>query len=121
MSGQDTEYKISGTILDKDSREAISGLTIRAFDVDFLTENDCLGEAKSDENGKFTIEYNKTDFVKNFLERLFEGGPDIELKIYDDPQKPPIHTTPKRNGATRFESYLIEIKIAASTGKQRKI
>jgi|GEM_PF-1375312 len=109
-------YKIQGRIIDKKNQAPIEGLIVRAFDVDCLSEDDYLGEAQTEENGEFTIRYRQSEFVNNVLERFFEGGPDLVLKVYDgEPNQPEdrlLHTTERRGGASRFERYLIVLDVS---------
>lgn len=103
------QFKIQGRILRNKTNIPIKDLLVRAFDVDYLTQDDFLGEAHTDAQGKFTITYRESDFVKNILEAFFEGGPDIVLYIYA-PDGSLLHTTPKRSGAHRFEQFTIRIQ-----------
>ena len=107
MSGYE-QFKIHGQIVREGTGTPLTGLLIRAYDVDCLTEDDFLGESRTDRDGKFEITYRKSDFVKNILEVFFEGGPDIVLRIYT-PEGTLLHTTPQRSGAHRFEEYLISM------------
>ncbi len=64
----------------------VAGLKVRAFDVDWLQDDD-LGSAITDSNGKFRIDYTFSDFNKTpFSPSInFElvGGPDIYFTIED--------------------------------------
>ncbi|MDQ6973065.1 MAG: hypothetical protein Q9M30_10475 [Mariprofundaceae bacterium] len=107
MSGYE-QFKIQGRVVQTGTDAPLAGLLVRAFDVDFFTEDDFLGEAHTGRNGEFQITFRESDFVKNILEQFFEGGPDIVLRIYA-PDGTLLHTTPKRSGAHRFEHYYIMI------------
>ncbi len=100
-------YLIAGTVIDE-SGQPISGLQVKAFDVDLLSEDDFLGQGETATDGSFTILYRQAQFVKNVLESFTEGGPDIVLTIYDQTGKL-LHTTKRRAGAARFEKYSITI------------
>lgn len=100
-------YIIAGKIQNR-TDEPMPGLLVKAFDVDRLSNDDFLGEGTTDRNGRFTVKYRNADFVKNILEYFIEGGPDLVLKVYD-PTGNLLHTTSLRSGASRFESYLIEL------------
>ncbi len=100
-------YLISGTIT-TGSGEPLSGLSVRAFDVDLTSEDDFLGQGETSHDGSFTILYRKEQFVKNVVESFTEGGPDIVLHIYDQ-QGQLAHTTKRRSGAYRFEKYHIAL------------
>jgi len=87
----------------------MSGLIVKAFDVDLLSEDDFLGQGVTAMDGSFTILYRKKQFVKNILESFTEGGPDIVLTIYDETGDL-LHTTKRRGGAARFERYEISLR-----------
>lgn len=68
----------------------LSGLTVKAFDKDWITD-DSLGEATTDLNGKFRIDYTSADFKVTFLSPIinvetpfppFNTGPDLYFHIY---------------------------------------
>ena len=77
MSGKEDTHTIRGRIIHAGTKAVVTGLRVRAFDADVLSEDDYLGEGRTDKNGNFRIQYRKTDFVKSFLESLLEGGPDL--------------------------------------------
>jgi hypothetical protein len=86
----------------------LEGLTVKAFDIDLLSDDDYLGHGITAMNGSFTILYRKEQFVKSRIESIAEGGPDIVLKIYETDGRL-LHTTPKRGGAQLFEQYRIQL------------
>ena len=100
-------YLIAGNVTDK-SGSPLPGLTVKAFDVDLLSEDDFLGQGETAFDGSFTILYRQRQFVKNIVESFTEGGPDIVLTIYNSAGDL-LHTTKRRGGAERFEKYHIEI------------
>ena len=101
-------YLIAGTITSNQDKP-MSGLIVKAFDVDLLSEDDFLGQGETAMDGSFTILYRKKQFVKNILESFTEGGPDIVLTIYDETGDL-LHTTKRRGGAARFERYQISLR-----------
>ncbi len=100
-------YLISGTITDSKGAP-LEGLTVKAFDIDLLSDDDYLGHGVTAMNGSFTILYRKEQFVKSRIEAIAEGGPDIVLKIYETDGRL-LHTTSKRSGAQLFEQYRIQL------------
>jgi hypothetical protein len=102
-------YLIAGSIKDQNGNP-FSGLIVKAFDVDLLSEDDFLGQGATASDGSFTILYRKAQFVKNVLESFTEGGPDIVLTIYDQAGEL-LHTTKQRGGAERFEKYEISLEL----------
>ncbi len=101
-------YLIAGTITG-DQDKPLSGLIVKAFDIDLLTDDDFLGQGETAMDGSFTILYRQKQFVKNVLESFTEGGPDIVLTVYNH-QGELLHTTKRRGGAARFEKYEIALK-----------
>jgi hypothetical protein len=98
-------YLIAGNITDH-AGSPIPGLTVKAFDVDLLSEDDFLGEGETAFDGSFTILYRQKQFVKNIVESFTEGGPDLVLTIHN-PSGELLHTTKRRSGGERFEKYKI--------------
>jgi len=106
-SSMSNSYLISGTIVNG-SGSPLEGLTVKAFDIDLLSEDDYLGHGITTINGSFTILYRKEQFVKSRIESIAEGGPDIVLRIYGT-DGTLLHTTTKRSGAQLFEQYHIQL------------
>ncbi len=78
MAKSTFQYSVSGTITDLQGK-FLNGLNIRAIDQDFKTE-DLLGQATTDENGKYRITYTDQDFRIGGKE---SGGADIIIRVYD--------------------------------------
>jgi hypothetical protein len=70
-------FKISGQVFEAETRIAVAGCRVRAFDKDVLLD-DALGTALADDDGQFTIVTSSARFV-DFLEKR----PDIYLQILD--------------------------------------
>ena len=60
-------YLIAGNVTDS-TGNPLSGLTVKAFDVDLLSEDDFLGQGDTAFDGSFTILYRQKQFVKNIVE-----------------------------------------------------
>lgn len=107
------EFSITGIVREKESKQPIPGLLVRAFDKD-LFYADLLGNAITASDGSFSIGYEGKDF-----QELFDRRPDIYLDIYGsatarEPGRAgdsPIYTTKKhvRFNAGRREHFKIEI------------
>lgn len=107
------EFKITGLVIEKESKRPVPGLIVRAFDKD-LFYTDLLGNAVTAQNGTFELGYEGKDF-----QELFEKHPDIYLNIYasaavKDPSRTkdtPIYSTKKhvRWNAGRREHFIVEI------------
>src|SRR3954453_16010081 len=76
-------WVICGMVTDCKTGVAIAGVKVRAFDADWLQDDD-LGSGTTDGAGKFRIDYLPIDFKQTPLSPLisFEliGGPDIYFK-----------------------------------------
>jgi len=70
-------FRIFGRIRRKETGQGISGLKVKALDKDLLFD-DRLGSAITDEDGRFEIRYDASDF-RDF----FEQRPDIYLRVVD--------------------------------------
>lgn len=73
---------ICGRVVVCDTQTPVSSVKVSAFDVDWL-QDDALGSAVTDANGKFRIDYLAADFKKDVLGLNIElfGGPDLFFKI----------------------------------------
>lgn len=98
------KYVITGKVQETTSSRGIPGIIMKAFDKDRLYD-DLLGEAMTDINGNFRIEYDEKKFG-----RLFEDAPDIYITLKTLSGKV-IYTT---EGSVRFnakphEVYLVRL------------
>jgi hypothetical protein len=76
-------YVICGRVTDCQTKVPLKGLRVFAFDVD-LIQDDPLGSALTDSNGKFKIWYTEADFSKTIFSWLnveWPAGPDIYFRI----------------------------------------
>ncbi len=71
------EFKISGVIRELGSGRPLAELLVRAYDKDLIYD-DLLGNAVTDNAGRFEMKYTGKDFKE-----LFDNSPDIYLKIMD--------------------------------------
>ncbi|MDD2462636.1 MAG: hypothetical protein PHI97_01440 [Desulfobulbus sp.] len=73
-------WVICGKFVTCEGKKPLPGATIRAFDADWF-QHDSLGEAITDFNGRFRIDYTSADFKKTpfspWINIEFIGGPDI--------------------------------------------
>jgi len=70
-------YKITGKIVNSDSKEGIKGLRVEAWDKDLLM-NDMVGSAITGDGGVFRIQFDESYFKELFLDR----NPDLFFKVY---------------------------------------
>jgi hypothetical protein len=77
-------WVVCGHVLVCDSKEPVSGVTVRAFDVDWL-QDDALGSAVTDSSGHFRIDYLTSDFKRTPFSPLINvewvGGPDLYFRV----------------------------------------
>lgn len=73
--------RVTGRVVDATNRtRGIPGLTVEAFDIDFLSGDDKLGSATTDADGRFQIDYSPSNY------RIWFPGenPDIEVRVYGE-------------------------------------
>ena len=79
-------WVICGKVTVCKTQTPVAGLKISAFDVDWL-QDDALGSAVTDSNGKFRIDYVISDFNRTplspFINFELVGGPDVYFRIED--------------------------------------
>ena len=101
---------VLGIVVEEESRRPLQGLRVRAFDKDLIRDDD-LGEALTDEAGRFEIRFTEAQF-RDFT----ETAPDLYLRIYDSTGRL-LHSTEnavRRNAGTResFEVAIPRAKLA---------
>lgn len=76
-------WTICGRVVECDSKAPLAGMTVRAFDADWLGD-DWLGSAVTDGAGRFRIDYTGAAFRK-FLGpfNVTGSGPDLYFKVFD--------------------------------------
>jgi carotenoid cleavage dioxygenase len=79
--------RISGVVLEHESKKPLPGLMVNAMDKDII-KDDFLGQCETDAEGRFEIRFSDADF-KDFG----EAHPDIYLTIYRPGHAAPIHDT----------------------------
>ena len=103
--------RLYGTIVEKESGRPVEGLLVRAYDKDLVLD-DHLGDAHTDENGAFEIEYSEVQFRD-----LNETLPDLYLHVFDASGKRLLHTTERETRqADVIERYEIKIPRAKLAG-----
>jgi hypothetical protein len=69
-------YITTGQVIDRDTSEGVVGLSIEAWDND-LQRAQKLGDAKTDDNGRFSISFDLRQFN-------YETAPDLFFKVFHD-------------------------------------
>lgn len=78
MRGQDQYWEaVKGRIVNPRGRP-MGGVTVQVYDKDVMVD-DHLGEAVTEDNGKFRVEFTQADYTPPFSPG--EGRPDIYLKL----------------------------------------
>ena len=91
---------ITGIIKD-DLGKPLSYLFVEAYDSDFGTSEDYLGNATTDAQGKFEISFDERAFKQDF--EILERRPDIYVKVSDSYRT--LYTSQVRSEATDRELY----------------
>jgi hypothetical protein len=92
--------KITGIIKD-DLGKPLSYLFVEAYDSDFGTSEDYLGNATTDAQGKFEISFDERAFKQDF--EILERRPDIYIKVSDSYRT--LYTSQVRSEAADSELY----------------
>jgi hypothetical protein len=106
-------YRVYGRVRRTDNGQGIPNLTVRAYDVDWISSDDYLGRDTTDANGNFDIRFNRSAFDAGWFD--IEGGPDIILKIWNL-EGHLIHTTNEHSGAGSQTQFDIRINPADLIG-----
>ncbi len=96
---------VVGTIVEQESGKPLAGLRVRAYDKDWVFDDD-LGETVTDAEGRFEISYTDVQFRD-----LEETQPDLYLRVYDAEGKRLLYSSEKavRRSALVVEHYDIRI------------
>jgi len=92
-------WTICGRVRVCDTGTAVGGVRVRAFDVDWLQDDD-LGSAVTDSSGHFRIDYSTADFKRTIFSpainiELF-GGPDLYFRVETLSSTPLLVEPPSR-------------------------
>jgi carotenoid cleavage dioxygenase len=98
-------FRVEGVIREQGSGRPLSNLTVRAFDKDLIND-DHLGDAVTDANGRFEIH-----FTDEAFKDAIETRPDIYLSVFEHGGGEPLHDTSYaiRKNASQEEYFEIEI------------
>ena len=94
-------WVICGRVVAQKTQQPVSGIHVTAFDADWL-QDDELGSALTDAEGKFRIDYTRADFTRTPLSPIInteEGGPDLYFKV-NTPNGTVLLDEPKTKGQT---------------------
>lgn len=72
-------FRISGHVIDRETRQGLSGLRVEAWDKDLIF-NDLVGADTTDQQASFRIEFDESHFREIFLDRR----PDLFFKVFRD-------------------------------------
>lgn len=81
-------WVICGRVVEQETGHSVAGATVRALDAD-IVQHDALGEATTDYEGRFRIDYTPEDFHRTPLSPLVNielaGGPDLFFGVRSYP------------------------------------
>ncbi len=108
------EFKISGVVYERETKLPLPNMLVKAYDKDLIYD-DLLGNAITNDAGRFEIKYATDDFKE-----LFEKKPDIYFRIMDKDGKRVMHISPNsvRWNAGVDEFFEIEIPMHKLTAKE---
>lgn len=99
-------YRVYGRTRRSDNGQGIANLTVRAYDVDWISSDDYLGRDTTDQNGYFDIGFSRSAFDAGWFDP--EGGPDIILKVWNASGRL-IYQSSERSGAGKSTYFDIRI------------
>jgi len=74
----DKKYIISGQVVHTETNQGLGDLRVKAYDKDYLTQDDYLGSARTDDEGHFTLRF----VSEQFREWIFDNKPDLYFRVY---------------------------------------
>lgn len=103
------KFQILGTVEEEETGRPLADLIVRAFDRDLIFD-DKVGYAATDEDGRFEIRFNRSDFRD-----VGESRPDLYLRIFDPSGVREIHQTTDaiRWNASPTERYRLRVPARA--------
>jgi hypothetical protein len=99
-------YRVYGRVRRSDNGVGISNLRVRAYDVDWISSDDFLGQVYTNATGGFDIRFNESAFDAGWFD--FEGGPDIVVKVYNSSGNL-VYKSAERSGAGKTTYFDIRI------------
>lgn len=72
-------YLINGQVFHEKTKRGLGGLRVEAYDKDYITKDDYLGGANTDDEGRFTIRFTS----EKSREWIFDKKPDLYFRVYD--------------------------------------
>ena len=116
-------YVICGKVVDCEKKTPISGLHVKAFDVD-LIQDDYLGMGVTDVDGTFKIYYTEADFTKTIFTWLnveWPAGPDLYFSIESGSGtvivKEPRSRGHQRDRANASNCFCVELCVTGQGGE----
>lgn len=95
-------WTICGHVVVCETRQPIAGVTVKAFDVDWI-QDDPLGDGITDAAGHFRIDYTVGDFTRTPFSPSINielvGGPDLYFRV-EGPGGTPLLVEPRSKGRT---------------------
>ncbi len=95
-------WTICGTVTVCDTKQPIAGVTVRAFDTDWIQDDD-LGSGVTDPAGHFRIDYTTSAFDRTPFSPVINvecvSGPDLYFRV-EGPGATPLLVEPRSKGRT---------------------
>lgn len=114
MASHGETYVARGMVREGAEGLARADLWIEAFDLDRLERADRLGEARTDAEGRFSIEFRKAAFAHSLSEALAKAGPNLLLTVRGS-DGTLLHMTMPRPSASREEVFDIVLEAGPVT------
>lgn len=115
----ESKWTITGRITNRKNAPEV-GLCILAYDKDTAKADDFLGCAFTDDEGRFELHYDESDFKSEKALIDFEGNPDIYLDISDVNRKLSKRTSVKGE-ADKDEHFEVKIDFDSETKTLRPV
>jgi hypothetical protein len=102
------EPSIVGRVVESESGEPLAGHLVRVYAVGASDFDSPLGQARTDRHGAFAIQFRQVARVQDVARAFPEGGPDLDLRVYDRTRHPVGDLGPLV-GDERFIEHLIAV------------
>jgi hypothetical protein len=117
MGDRGRAYLVHGTITGSDSGTAVQGIIVRAFDKDLFREQP-LGEAKTDREGRYSIQFDRRNFSGPIIK--LERHPDIFLVLFDA-EGHRIYSTERSIIVDAGRDTVIDVRVPHGAGSAREV
>ncbi len=99
-------FRVHGSVVEDESGRPLAAMLVRVYDKD-LALDDFLGEARTDDAGRFEV-----TFTDDHFKDLIESRPDLYLQVVDPRGIRLLHTTEDRVRFNAGHDEFFELRIA---------